>query len=105
LQNSVTPHEVLKKARQLLVEWKWIKHNLYTPDGGMCAIGALRTAAGVAPTQTWPLRLTSTLFTLERGLPGGLGVAEYNDLPETTKEDVLELFCKAIVATRPAAPD
>lgn len=78
--------EVLRGAAQM-VRTGGLTKGMYQQGQAHCTIGALAAAAGrltVAPE----LRLLTELL----GGPGGVGVIAWNDDPDRTASDVIELL-------------
>lgn len=100
--------EIYAKAAELLMEDGHCKGNLKTAEGRRCALGALRDAeiaVGAAIDVEFPTRY-QVLGSRAAALLGGVPQAEdwrtnphhlapialWNDMPETTAEDVILLF-------------
>lgn len=93
--------EDLKAARQH-VERGWMQGKLTDYNGNVCAMGAVSIAAGmrigsmVSHTMEWD-RHQAQYEALMKQIPEGFfDVAAFNDDPATTKQDVLNLFDKAL---------
>lgn len=95
--------EDLKAARHYIEQNGWTQGALRNiEDGSICAMGAVCLAAGMqigSPTSVlveWD-RHQEMYDELKKHVPEGFfDVAAYNDDPATTKQDVLNLFDKAL---------
>lgn len=83
--------EVLREARNLLVECGWHQGSLIGPHGELCLMGALDRAA---PSNH---DLSDAFVAIRRSLPphSHKFVSEWNDDPATTFDDVIDVFDKA----------
>lgn len=105
----VSDGEIYAKAAELLGEGGHCKGNLKTQEGRMCALGALRDAEQLLTGNKWGtgyhrLGTEAAAKLIRRGQldfnpddrianPYSLApVAYWNDLPETTGEEVIMLF-------------
>jgi hypothetical protein len=96
----VTVAEDVKAAREI-VRTSWHKGGLYDGRGNVCAIGAIRQGITGKPTITLMspefYRVLSAEEAVVAKLPAGYGsIAEFNDAPSTTHQDVLNLFDKTL---------
>lgn len=117
------PSELIRKSADLINEYGWCKINMFTREGHMCLMGALRAAdgeytydqsrfdacyyytpwrdTGKSMSQAWQTACKYLDEKAREALPEGkkkafglpLGVADFNDYEETSQEDVL-LFLK-----------
>jgi hypothetical protein len=90
--------EVLKKARAFMMEHYWIKEMMEDGKGGYCTAGAINA---VAPWREFScISGTSygwAMMAIEEFIPESLSVACWNDEVATCKQDVIDLFDRAIV--------
>jgi hypothetical protein len=97
----VTDHvaEVLVRARNLLATGRWCKGVFEDSDDNMCTLGAIRNAARAetlffgAPYESVEY---AAVVQLAAHLPASYSVAGFNDDEDTTLQDVLTLFDKAL---------
>jgi hypothetical protein len=94
--------EVLIAARAE-VKKGWCKNNLISPDGGVCALGAILVAEGCPRMYPVPRDWIGTgAGEAAHRLADAVGetglIAPFNNAPETTKADVLAAFDRAIAA-------
>lgn len=102
-----TIKETLTRAKELINEKGWAKGAYQDSDGCLCALGAVRAAShpeghvyelSSLSDEQYELMWESASH-LAKFVPilGAL-VHEFNDHPDVTKEDVLDLFDRAIEA-------
>lgn len=104
----MTPLDILKTARQLLAEKGWTQFS-YARDANSnmcdptspnaacyCSLGALQAAARVPEHECRTPELEEALTLLYSGLPSHESVVHFNDSVLRKREEVLELFSKAI---------
>ena len=84
--------DVLKQARQNIVEYGWIQGQ-YRTDEGYCALGAIEDVPVGDQTRLGAIGALLNQVPVTFG-----GVAIYNDAEGRTKEDILGLFDRAIEA-------
>lgn len=104
--------EILIEAKRLLEEeLEWCKNNMYVRDKNQtilaaCAVGAISLASGMqgkayCPDQINPIiegfntAYNRLQVVVDNTAPGNI-VANFNDDPNTTREDVLLAFKRAI---------
>lgn len=97
--------ELLRKAAGEIRRRGWIQNHLGESSDvencAVCAIGAVNAAAcgspfmGLGPGERAPLDILETL--LEEDCSGYVWIANYNDAPGRTVDDVLDLFERAAV--------
>jgi hypothetical protein len=85
----VTPGDVLRKARQLIVERGWCQGQPEDVDGRLCAIGAINLAAGMRPREGSPAAWDARWF-LQCVIGTENGVTPWNDHPHRRAGDVLK---------------
>jgi hypothetical protein len=83
----------LKKARKLLIERGWCKHQYEDANGAHCALGAVRAVTGGFDD-------TPEAQALVRAVngKGPTSVIDWNDRKSRRKAHVLEIYDKAINA-------
>ncbi len=86
--------ETLWAARDL-IEAGWCKHALRNIHGDVCLAGAVAEVTGVYSLKTRVLR--HLLETLTGSTAGHRYLVSFNDHPNTTKQDVLDLFEKTAI--------
>jgi hypothetical protein len=91
----MTVHELLVDGRNRLAAGHHLKGELEDGRGGYCALGALMVDYDVDSTKHY----TAAIGALDTAC--GQDVVHYNNAPETTKDDVLGVFDKAIAQTAP----
>lgn len=89
----------LKTARDIVAE-HWHKGGLEDGQGNYCIVGAVTVATSADVTAPWSARKNDAYFALQTKLPPGVDgrgdLADFNDAPATTHQDVLDLFDKAL---------
>jgi len=98
----VEPVEILRYARDVVLDSpeKWVQGEYHVPaKDRVCTVGALSTATMLAEPFRWPqfpLSVTKApLLSVLREV-GWDAIEDFNDDPDTTYEDVISLFDKAI---------
>lgn len=96
---------VLKRAKELLEQEGWTQRYYHDAYGARCAVGALRDSAfGVTEGKPWndgfDLFKKSEVAVC-RVIGGnveypGDAITQYNDAPERTQEEVLNMFDAAV---------
>lgn len=86
--------EVLKQARQVIVDKGWCQGFAEESDGRVCMIGALDKIARMEETIYEKARL-ALLFAIPR-VQAADSVSGWNDVKGRTKEEVLAVFDRAI---------
>lgn len=103
----MTAPEVLKEARRLIAEKGWTQSAYHRDADGVtrssetaasfCIEGACMRAIGPKPWCDWRSPLAEAI-----GLRDRLELANWNDRPERTKEEILAAFDRAIeIASSP----
>jgi hypothetical protein len=87
----VNTKEILIRGKQKILERGWCQHMSIAPDGRCCMIGALALAAERFDGADYPARRV-----LENVIGPVWSIPSFNDAPGRTKEEVLEVFDKAI---------
>lgn len=89
----------LKMARAA-VERGWHQFGLTNGVGGVCVVGAVEVACfSVAHMGVDMVRCGAALDELGKHLPSTLwAIVGYNDAPTTTKQNILDLFDKALAS-------
>lgn len=89
----------LVRAAEIIRKRGWCQHELLRLDGSFCAVGALKEAVGMrmsAPVQDllYPELVDSPVKPALEALQNALGtyVATWNDAPERTQDEVIELL-------------
>lgn len=109
MTKNVFEKDVFEKAIEVLNEFGHIKGRSGDQDAGYCSIGALNHAyveLTEAPSVYYRpglwLKMTGQLARYvpnyndgPRSMAAAIAVAEYNDLPSTTIEDIILMFKKA----------
>lgn len=90
--------EVLAAASDILERDGWCKNTMHDIHGRHCAIGAIFQLRNESQCSTWPREYVHAVDELARALPNGQAVPVFNDDVQTTKQDVLNLFHKAIAS-------
>jgi hypothetical protein len=93
-----TPRQWLTIGLDVLKSSPWTKGEYEDPDtGAVCAVGALLKGAGIFDGQE-SVNAIAALRELDRqaALLGATSSQRYNDHPDTTKQDVIALYEKAI---------
>ncbi|RDH76328.1 hypothetical protein DVS77_21475 [Mycolicibacterium moriokaense] len=87
----------LKSARYALYNYGWIKNDFFNADG-FCMAGAIDSVCFTShDIGTTCLRVHAVNETLAKYLPDSFDdIIPFNDHPETTLQDVLDLFDKAL---------
>ena len=107
---------VLKKAKQVLLDNKWTKgalakkangHTVCEPNDSQatcfCAMGAVCSVLnvdGLSEPTTLEQRVYDVLVFAVNSVSECYDVPEFNDSPATTKQDVLDIFDYAISNTK-----
>jgi hypothetical protein len=96
--------KVLKEAKEIISDEKsWQKGSYVSADGKcLCSLGAITKAVNSSVSN--PIKLYGSDVTkyleaqsvLRSALPLYYDVHTFNDLPETTHKDIMEVFDKAI---------
>lgn len=103
--SKLTTHEVLVGARNYLEEHGWVQATM-TDGERVCVLGAIKAASGRV-ARPWHCGLFPHVQVLIQALTGKVGavssdpLTRWNDAPGRTKEEVLDLFDKAIALTAP----
>lgn len=91
--------EVLRVAKELIQdESNWLKGEFTNSKGCYCALGALRAAEDM--TTFWNEGAIDRLQKYVAYNTTYSSVAVFNDAPDTTHTDVIEMFTKVIDQTR-----
>lgn len=91
----------LKAAREIVAQ-RWHKGGLEDGHGNVCAVGALNLACmGMLRVDNQPVPVYYAAYrALERHIPTGFNglpsLPSYNDADGVTREDMLDLFDKAL---------
>jgi hypothetical protein len=99
--------EILKAAKaKIATPERWIKHSLSStvdidgqPTQCYCAVGAINAAYSDAykdPNWEFPWPPDDPFLVIESSLPFGVRISSFNDDPNTTHQDVMGLFDRAI---------
>lgn len=94
--------DVIDGAADVLDRHGWIQGALATPDG-VCAIGALRVALRLSvtrvgteppsPTPVWLFKVIEDEIFVHRNVPRMFaGIADWNDAPGRTADEVKDVF-------------
>ena len=94
-----TRGERLRLAKSLIEKFGWTKGTLYSPDGSMCAVGAILKAEGLN-SQVLPLDIANPLVDAMSRVsvdPYGRNlnasdITGWNDYHHRTKEEVIKAF-------------
>lgn len=90
----MTVHETLCKARNLIDRHGWCQHS-FARGGMYCTLGAIKA---VAKLDYQCREVLLSVLKVE-------SVANWNDAPGRTKQEVLDAFDRAIAATAPLPED
>jgi hypothetical protein len=82
------------KAARALIEKGWCKDALRLGNT-YCAIGALSKVTE-GDVYACTSRGDAAYHAVRKMLPAGVDIADFNNAPETTRQDVLNLFDKAL---------
>jgi hypothetical protein len=97
----LTIKSILQRAKTILVEGGWTKGKNSREDGSHCAQGAIAKACadlGLA-CDLGDNPAFNAIKHVQDHLPNiHLGLVTYNDLPDTTAEDIFAVFDSAIAA-------
>lgn len=87
---SATPQDVLREAARILMRDGWTQGEVGTPGGTKCAVGAIKAACGVH-LYDWSDTAVAAADLLQNWVDprGSYRVADWNDAPERTAEDVI----------------
>lgn len=92
--------QLLKDAKERIEKNGHCKDQLWDEQGRCCIIGAVSRAHGPAGAAVYnPDAYFAAMNSIRASIPADAptqSIPGYNDLPETTKEDVLALFDRAI---------
>jgi hypothetical protein len=106
-----TVEQLLRTAHKILSRNQWNRGHLFTPNGRVCAIGALMKADGMTykayleEPEIYD-RLSEEAREAQRLLkqqvhPSGLiAVEHFNDHVAKNKQEVLDIYCRAIKAAK-----
>lgn len=88
---------ILQLARQRLVDTGWRQGSMGLPEGPNCAMGAVYFSDQTAE-QSLPLRSKAYNYMIDTIPMTDYGdiIAKWNDAPERTLEEVLQMFDEAI---------
>jgi copper chaperone CopZ len=95
-----TVAETLNRAADLIEAEGWRQHGLGRPGGPHCAIGAIRRVDGIPEVEVFPSKGTHTYEAAEVLLAHTgfvTDVADWNDAPERTAAQVVEVLRAAAV--------